>query len=227
VAAARFAQALRKAGITVAGKPRRTAADPAAQPLATVHSAPVRDVVSRVIAVSDNEGAEVLAHHVAIAEGLPATFDGGVRAVTGVLGRLGVTLRPGEVVHDGSGLSRANRLSAATLLDVLALAAADEHPDLRAALTGLPVAGFSGSLATRFDEASPAGRGRVRAKTGTLSGVHGLAGVTTDLDGDVLTFVLLADRVRLEDTLDARQVIDNAAAALGACHCASASGPPA
>lgn len=226
-AAGLFARALRKAGVKVAGKPRRVQADPAAEPLATVQSPPVRDVVSRVIAVSDNEGAEVLARHVAIAEKLPGTFDGGVRGVTAVLGRLGVALRPGEVIHDGSGLSRANRLSAATLLDVLALASAADRPDLRAAVTGLPVAGYTGSLATRFDEAEPAGRGRVRAKTGTLSGVHGLAGVTTDLDGNVLSFVLLADRVRLEDTLDARETIDNAAAALGACHCAVASGPPA
>ncbi len=86
-------------------------------------------------------------------------------------------------------------------------------------MTGLPVAGFTGSLAYRFDKGPDAGRGRVRAKTGTLSGVHGLAGVTTDLDGNVLMFVLLADRVRLEDTLDARSTLDQMAAALGACHC--------
>ena len=49
--------------------------------------------------------------------------------------------------------------------------------------------------------------------------MHGLAGVTTDLDGNVLTFVLLADKVQLEDTLDARDTLDDMAAALGACHC--------
>jgi D-alanyl-D-alanine carboxypeptidase/D-alanyl-D-alanine-endopeptidase (penicillin-binding protein 4) len=102
---------------------------------------------------------------------------------------------------------------------VLAVAAEQDRPELRAALTGLPVAGFTGSLAYRYDDGKKAGRGRVRAKTGTLSGVHGLAGVTTDLDGNVLTFVLLADKVRLEDTLDARATIDDMAAALGACHC--------
>ena len=81
------------------------------------------------------------------------------------------------------------------------------------------MAGFTGSLAYRFDDGKKAGRGRVRAKTGTLTGVHGLAGVATDLDGNVL-FVLLADKVRLEDTLDARAALDDIAAALGACHCA-------
>jgi hypothetical protein len=32
--------------------------------------------------------------------------------------------------------------------------------------------------------------------------------------------VLIADKVRLADTLDARDALDDAAAALGACRCA-------
>ena len=67
------------------------------------------------------------------------------------------------------------------------LVASGEHPELRPVLTGLPVAGFTGSLAYRFDQA-PAGRGLVRAKTGTLSGVSGLAGVATDREGTPLVF---------------------------------------
>ncbi len=78
---------------------------------------------------------------------------------------------------------------------------------------GLPVAGFTGSLETRFEDAAPQGRGRVRAKTGTLTGVSALAGVATDLDGNPMVFVLMADRVALEDTLDAREALDALAAA--------------
>ena len=44
----------------------------------------------------------------------------------------------------------------------------------------------------------------MRAKTGTLTGVTALAGIATDVDGDPLVFALMADRVRLMDTLDAR-----------------------
>jgi D-alanyl-D-alanine carboxypeptidase/D-alanyl-D-alanine-endopeptidase (penicillin-binding protein 4) len=51
--------------------------------------------------------------------------------------------------------------------------------------------------------------------------VHGLAGVVTDLDGNVLTFALIADRVKVEDTLDARDTLDRMASALGACHCSA------
>ena len=102
---------------------------------------------------------------------------------------------------------------------MLRLAASDRHPELRPVLTGLPVAGFTGSLASRFDDGRPRGRGRVRAKTGTLTGVSALAGVATDLDGDPMVFVLMADRIELLDTLDARDALDALAAALGACHC--------
>jgi D-alanyl-D-alanine carboxypeptidase/D-alanyl-D-alanine-endopeptidase (penicillin-binding protein 4) len=216
-----FAKELAKAGVRVTSTPTRSTADVGSVTVASVEGAPLRQVVERVLATSDNEGAELLAHHVGIAEGLGGSFDGGVDGVGSVLERLGVPLRARDVVHDGSGLSRRDRLTAATLLGVLALGADPAHPELRTTVEGLPVAGFNGSLAYRFAKGAAAGRGRVRAKTGTLTGVHGLAGVATDLDGNILTFALIADRVKLEDTLDARDTLDRLASALGACHCSA------
>ena len=128
-----------------------------------------------MLEVSDNEGAEVLARHVGLAVADDGSFAGGAAGVRQTLAGLGVPL-DGAVVHDGSGLSRANRLRTDTLIEVLRVAADPDHPELRAVLTGLPVGGFTGSLAVRFDDAVPAGVGRVRAKTGTLTGVRSLAG---------------------------------------------------
>ena len=220
LAAARlFAKELTKAGVAVVGRPTRTTADTGSVTVASVEGAPLWQVVERVLATSDNEGAELLAHHVGIAEGFRGSFEGGIEGVRAVLARLGVPLRARDVVQDGSGLSRGNRLTSATLLGVLALGADSSHPELRTVVAGLPVAGFTGSLAYRFAKGPQAGKGRVRAKTGTLTGVHGLAGVSTDLDGNVLTFALIADRVKVEDTLDARDTLDRLASALGACHC--------
>jgi D-alanyl-D-alanine carboxypeptidase/D-alanyl-D-alanine-endopeptidase (penicillin-binding protein 4) len=88
-------------------------------------------------------------------------------------------------------------------------------------LTGLPVAGFTGSLEYRFD-AEDAGRGLVRAKTGTLSGVSGLAGTVVDRDGTPMVFALLADRIALVDTLGARAALDDVTSALAACRCGGA-----
>jgi D-alanyl-D-alanine carboxypeptidase/D-alanyl-D-alanine-endopeptidase (penicillin-binding protein 4) len=176
--------------------------------------------VERVLEVSDNEGAEVLARHVGLEVAGKGSSAAGTRAVLSTLRGLGVRTA-GAKVYDGSGLSRDDRIDPDTLVDVLRVAASDEHPELRSTVTGLPVAGFTGSLAFRFDGTPVPGRGHVRAKTGTLTGVSALAGVATDLDGVPLVFALVADRVKRLDTLDARDALDDLAAALGACHCSA------
>lgn len=217
-AALAFTQRLRRAGVAVVGRPRPGAAPERARPLAEVHGAELVEVVQRVLEVSDNEGAEVLARHVAVATGEPASFTGATAAVREVVEGLGVSLRGAEL-QDGSGLARGNRLGADSLLDAMATAL-DRH-QLEGAVSGLPVAGFSGSLAFRFATRADAALGRVRAKTGTLvaGGVHGLAGVVTGRDGSVMLFVAIADRVRLRNTLFARDRLDQIAAALAGCAC--------
>lgn len=216
VAADAFARALRAERVRVAGPVRPRTAPRSARPVASVSGAPLALVAERVIEVSDNEGAEVLARHVAIARGAPPSFAGASRAVTASLTDLGVPLA-GVVLRDGSGLSRDNRLTGAALVAVLQAAAEEDR--LRAVLTGLPVGGFTGSLASRFDTGPRAGTGRVRAKTGTLTGVRSLAGVATDRTGTPLAFVLAADRIRYVKNLDAELAIDELAATLGACRC--------
>ncbi|WP_435742710.1 D-alanyl-D-alanine carboxypeptidase/D-alanyl-D-alanine endopeptidase [Nocardioides sp. SYSU DS0663] len=215
-AAGAFAAALRRSGIEVAGAPQPREAPADAEQLAVVRSAPLGQVVEQVLAVSDNEAAEVLLRHVGLAVEGEGSFAAGRRGVERVLAGAGVDLGR-SVLWDGSGLSRESRLDPVALLDVLRLAGSEE--ELRPVLTGLPVAAFTGSLADRFQTAPPAGRGRVRAKTGTLTGVTSLAGTATDLAGHTFVFALMADRVREEDTLEARDAMDAAAGALGACRC--------
>ena len=217
-AAQAFAQALAKKDIVVLGEPRPARAPAGSEELGAVESAPLEQIVQNVLEVSDNEGAEVLFRHVAIAEGEPASFTGGSEAVRSVLGGLGVDLSQARI-YDGSGLSRKNRLTPQTLLSVIEVAGRDEYPSLRRVSTGLSVAGFNGSLAYRFETGDEQGPGRVRAKTGTLTGVQGLAGVVTDLDGTELGFVAIADRLGLRNTLAARTLLDEIAAALAGCSC--------
>ncbi len=217
-AADAFAAALRRAGVRVQGAPTERQAPRGATELARVESPPLSQVVEHVLEVSDNEGAEVLAHHVGIAELDDGSFAGGAAGVRRSLADLGVDLA-GAVIRDGSGLSRDNRLAMTSLLGALQVAGDPVHPELRAVLTGLPVGGFTGSLAFRFDTAPVAAVGRVRAKTGSLGGVRSLAGIALDQRGTPLVFVLAADRIREADTLDAQQDLDNVAAALGACRC--------
>jgi serine-type D-Ala-D-Ala carboxypeptidase/endopeptidase (penicillin-binding protein 4) len=217
-----FAEALARKKITVRGQPTPSVAAEDATELAAVESAPLGLIVQRVLEVSDNEGAEVLARQVAVAEGRPTSFVGAAGAVSSVLGRLGVDMA-GNRIYDGSGLSRDNRLRPETLLAVIGVATSDDHPALRTVVADLPVAGFTGSLASRFETGDEAGLGMVRAKTGTLSGVHGLTGTVTTEDGTVLSFVAVADRVALRNTLAARALLDEVASALAACPCAATS----
>ena len=212
-----FRAELQKAGIRV-GPARPGRAPQGADQVAEVRSAPLVEVVQHVLEASDNEGAEVLARHVAVAEGLPASFAGGAEAVRRVLRDLGVRT-PGLRTYDGSGLSRDDRIDPATLLDVLAHSLDPAHPELSGVASGLPVAGFTGSLQLRFDDRADAGLGRVRAKTGTLRGVHGLAGVVAGRDGAVMLFAALTDKVKEPQVVFTRAQLDRIASALAACRC--------
>ncbi|HET8605370.1 MAG TPA: D-alanyl-D-alanine carboxypeptidase/D-alanyl-D-alanine-endopeptidase [Marmoricola sp.] len=213
-----FAHLLERDGVKVTGQPRAGRASPGSVAIAEVRSAPLGEIIQQVLAVSDNMGAEVIARHVGLAVAHQGSFTAATRSVLGVLRRLGVDTS-GDRLLDGSGLSRHDRIEPHTLVDVLRTAASPDHPRLRDVVTGLPVAGFSGSLTYRFGQDFPAARGRVRAKTGTLTGVHALAGIATDLDGDRLVFVAVADRVPPRWQLWAQDRLDQLAGALGACRC--------
>lgn len=214
-----FAAALERAGVEVAGRVVRTAAPRDAAALARSRSAPLSAVVEQVLASSDNDGAEVLIRHVALAEQRTGSFAGSRRARTAVLQRLALPLAD-AVLPDGSGLARGARVSPRLLVRALGVAASTRHPELRPVITGLPVAGFSGTLVDRFvDGAAASAGGLVRAKTGTLTGVTSLAGVATSAAGRVLAFALLADHVDPAAVLEARAALDEAAAALAQCGC--------
>ena len=215
-AAIAFAEALKKRGVRVTSlAPVR--ATRSAQPVASVRSLPLDRIVERLLLSSDNDAAEVLLRHIAVAAGRPGTTTEGAKALRARLTQLGAWA-PGSVVDDGSGLARQNRVSAITMVRVLRLAAATDHPELRAVLTGLPVAGVEGSLRTRFfDDASLAGRGVVRAKTGTLRDVHTLAGVLRTSDGSLLAFAFLINNPK--NQFSANVWLDRVTTAISTCGC--------
>jgi D-alanyl-D-alanine carboxypeptidase/D-alanyl-D-alanine-endopeptidase (penicillin-binding protein 4) len=213
-----FQAALVKAGVKVDGTPTATVAGGSATDVASVSSPPLAQIVQRLLEVSDNEAAEVLLRQAGLAHGGDGSSASGRVAVKRVLSANHVDLH-GSVLYDGSGLSRENLMSPHLLIDVFRWASSDDQPDLRTVVAGLPVAGFTGSLTNRFGHGTTDGPGRVRAKTGTLTGVTSLAGIAVDLDGGVLVFALLADHVDPARSGLAETDLDDAASALGACHC--------
>ncbi len=193
-----------------------------AQELGAVSSAPFSVLVEHMMRSSDNVLAEALAREVALARGGGATFAGAAEQTLAALGQAGFD-PSGVVLQDGSGLSRLDRVPARLLGELVAAAAAptqgeDDVEFLRPIITGLPVAGGDGTLDERFGTSSDAaaGRGTVRAKTGTLTGVSSLAGVVVDADGRLLVFALMSNGV---NPAEIRPELDALAAELAACGC--------
>jgi serine-type D-Ala-D-Ala carboxypeptidase/endopeptidase (penicillin-binding protein 4) len=216
-AATMFAQRLTAQGITVVGPPQPTTAEADARQLAEVQSPPVGQLVEHTLTVSDDDLAEALAHLAARAAGRPADFDGASQTAMAALSSLGMDTA-GTQLFDGSGLSHQDRITPADLVAMLAAATSSAHPELRPILSGLPIAGFSGTLGGRFTApGSTQAVGLVRAKTGTLDGVNTEAGTLVDADGRLLVFsVMAADAA---DATASRNQLDRFAAALLACGC--------
>jgi len=171
---------------------------------------------------SNNVIAENLARQVALRTGRPASFAGAAAAVTATAARLGV----GSGIHlvDGSGLSPLDRISPLALARLVRLAGDGRQAALRAAVTGMPVAGFSGTLArgqSVFGNFGPAALGTVQAKTGNLTQVVSLAGIVSDASGRLLAFAFMADRLPPGQLTHAAGVIDAMATKLAGCGCRS------
>ncbi len=185
--------------------------------LASVQSPPLQRILDTMLVTSDNVVAEFMARQVAIAVHQPASFAGAAAAVTAQLTKMGLPMQGVHIV-DGSGLSPRDKLTPGMLAALLRYAASDDHPRLHGIFSGLPVAGWSGTLEARFKSKSAAGaRGVFRAKTGTLDGVHALAGTVVDASGRTLIFVLLLDKVAWN--ADYGTAMDKLGAAVAACGC--------
>lgn len=186
--------------------------------LGVVQSPPLVHVVDWMLQQSDNVIAEAMARQVALAAGQEASFDGASAAMAAKLQELGLPADE-SILYDGSGLSRFNGISPSLLTEVLSLAMNGDNGQLSSLFGGLPVAGWSGTLRTRFatPESNQAGRGVVRAKTGSLTGVNTMAGELVTADGRILLFAILADRTG--ESGAARQALDKITTTLTECGC--------
>jgi D-alanyl-D-alanine carboxypeptidase/D-alanyl-D-alanine-endopeptidase (penicillin-binding protein 4) len=177
-AALLFRKALSEAGVRVVG-PARGGAPPAAAeafPIASLLSPPLTSILRYMDYESDNFTAEILLKHLGTLESGQGTTAAGALVVRNVLGEYGVPL-DGVRIADGSGLSRLNRLTAASIAQLLR--SAWVSPDFRDGFfSSLPVAARSGTLSRRMVRTAAAGR--VRAKTGTTRESSALSGIVKE-----------------------------------------------
>jgi serine-type D-Ala-D-Ala carboxypeptidase/endopeptidase (penicillin-binding protein 4) len=171
-AARTFAAALERRGVTVAGA--RTAGRRPAEafPLAQDLSEPLSEIVRHMNRESDNFVSEMLLKELGASVARDGSTAAGGQVVRETLADAGVPVNGVRIV-DGSGLSRLDRLTARSLVEILRAGSTD--PEIRDAfVTSLAVAGVSGTLKRRLDRRPT--RGRVIAKTGTTSQASALAG---------------------------------------------------
>ena len=204
-----LARALRARGVLVLG-PSRSAGTPAElDVLADVESPPLRDIVAQMLRESDNNTAELLLKELGRQHAGAGTFAAGQTAVAAALADAGLAV-DAIAVADGSGLSTDDVVTCAAVAEVLAV---ESTRDVLA--DALPVGGESGTLRDRF--AGPETAGRVRAKTGTLNQVTGLAGYVDSAGGDDARFALLvnvppSDRVQIETIAAQERLVELLAA---------------
>lgn len=183
-----------QAGGRLGGQVREGPAPAGLPPSFELSSPPLAEVVRDINKHSNNVMAQQLlltlalqgAGNTQIAQLTPATPEGGRAALREWL-RQRLAVSPDAVVLDnGSGLSRHTRLSAALLARLLQVAwASPVMPELMASL---PVMGRDGTL-----RRAQAGIGQAHLKTGSLSGVTGIAGYVLGASGKRYVLVALVN----------------------------------
>ena len=182
-AAARFAEQLRAAGVTVTGSSRGGAAPEDATAVGFVPSMPVGELVRFINVPSNNFAAEMLFKELGARYRDAGTTAAGADVVRDTLDAFGVRPR----VVDGSGLSRVNR---ATPRQVVRLLERMRNQDVAASFrASLAVTGATGTVKSRL-RGTPAAR-RCQVKTGTLRGVSALAGYCRTTGGRDIGFALM------------------------------------
>ncbi len=181
---------LRERGVSVDGGAAVEAGAAARAPhaLGTLQS-PLVNAVLLANKESDNGIADHLFKYLGALRGGAGSFAGGERALLAWLRTEVATPVEGVVLHDGSGLSGKDRVSARLLTDVLRHMALRGDAAGHAFLRSLPVAGLDGSLKARMNADDL--RGAVRAKTGYIAGVSCLSGYARSASGRLLAFSVL------------------------------------
>lgn len=179
---------LSQRGIIVTGKVKGGKRPEGARLLAKADSEPVSQHVADMMKFSNNYVAEMLTKNLAAQNGtLPASLDAGMKLIRETITSLGIDRQNFNLLNP-SGLSRQNRIKPADLARVL-VRAQHHFPIFAEMLASFPLAGMDGTLKNRMKDT--AAKGWVRAKTGNLAGVVGLAGYAGRKDGSVRAFAFI------------------------------------
>lgn len=162
---------------------------PDARLLTTFSSLTMAEVVRLVNKFSNN----VMARHLLLTlaaerKGTPATMDNGRAVIDDWLAAHRISI-PGLVIDNGAGLSRAERITARGMGEMLDVAW--HSPFMPEFAASLPLSATDGTLRNRFNAAGM--QGRLRLKTGRIDHVSGLAGFVNAASGETYVLVILVN----------------------------------
>jgi D-alanyl-D-alanine carboxypeptidase/D-alanyl-D-alanine-endopeptidase (penicillin-binding protein 4) len=190
-AAQQLTIALRQRGVQIVGEGKAGVRPATAGVLAEATSVPLSQIVGEMLTTSDDNTAELLLKEIGLARSGQGTREAGIAAELATLQAWNVPTE-GLVIVDGSGLSRQNRVPCSTFAAVLAHEGADG-----AVFDGLPVAAKTGTLGVDPDNraafAGTPAAGKLRAKSGTLSGAKALSGYYPLENGQALEISLIVN----------------------------------
>lgn len=186
-----FIDLLKRYGIEWVGQLEEQATPLDAKELASHASSPLSLIVHKMLKTSDNLAANCLFKKIGQARfGAPGTWPKGGQAIRDFLqSQAGIDVT-NLILLDGDGESRYNLASAHQIVSFLGWAY-KQFKFSAEFLGGLPLSGIDGSLRTRMRDSSV--KGRVRAKSGTMTGISSLSGYVKTKEGEMLAFSILTN----------------------------------
>lgn len=182
-----FANKLREAGIVV-DAPITTAPYSKEALMLCLRSHQLKDILMPMLKESDNLYAEALFFQIAASQtARPAKAAHARQLIKRELSKAGVS---GVLyrIADGSGLSLYNYVTPELMVKLLCYAYKNTKIFMQL-YPALPIAGQDGTLKKRMT--GPYTNGKVKAKTGTLTGISSLAGYLTTANGHVVAFSII------------------------------------
>ncbi|MEZ4321393.1 MAG: D-alanyl-D-alanine carboxypeptidase/D-alanyl-D-alanine-endopeptidase [Myxococcota bacterium] len=181
---------LAERGIEVTGKTRVGVVPEGAETLVSLSSPPLASILMDMNKYSSNFMAEQVMRTVGAEAKGAGTTAAGVAALREYLDGLGLDPKTYTLVN-GSGLTRDAAIPPSVITAVLVDMARDKKVGSEFT-SSLAIAGRDGTLRRRLTDEP----GRLRGKTGTLDGVHCLAGYVESADGGMYAFAFLANGFR-------------------------------
>ncbi len=154
----------------------------------TQESPPLKEIIKVINKRSHNLYAEQLLKTIGYEKLKFGSIENGLKASQNILKQMGIDPDNIQIV-DGSGLSRLNLFTPAQLNSLLRFMYRSKY--FNEFYESLPIAGVDGTIANRMKNTRA--MNNVRAKTGYINAVRSLSGYVTTADGEMLTFVMIAN----------------------------------